>query len=76
MYISIDPYDLYEDLTSSEKQYLAHCLAQDGYLTGADFGGTIELLEDVLYRIKYKGLDQDKSAIEVLESILESSKYL
>lgn len=76
MYINIDPYDLYEDLSSSEKQELAHCLAQDGYLTGRGDSATIKLLEDALYRIKYKGLDQDKSAVEVLESILESSEYL
>lgn len=76
MYISVDPYDLYCDLGIEEKRELTSYLIQDGYLTGADFDGTIELLENALYRIKYKGLDQDKSAVDVLESILESLKYL
>lgn len=78
MYVNvyIDASEFYYDLTASEKSELLRWLVDDGF-TLDDMPGNPDIIEHIkeqIYRIKYKGLDSDKTTVEILEGILAKAE--
>ena len=82
MYVSVDvdldPAEFYESLDYSEKRDVLCWLMDDGILPEDDesFDKTIENIKEQIYRLQYRGLDSEKSAVEILETILEKADRL
>lgn len=76
MYVSVDV-DLdvegvYESLNDYEKTEMVSFLREDGLLPSQEEDAKLgEVIRDAIYRLKYRGLDSDKSTVEILETILD-----
>jgi DNA-binding transcriptional regulator YhcF (GntR family) len=78
MYVSVDVdldvESVYDSLSEHEKTEIIYFLREDGMLPSQEEDARLEeAIREAVYRLKYRGLDSEKTAVEILEVILEKA---
>lgn len=76
--IAIDAGEFYSELDDYEKSNILTWLMEDGFFPDEDpsMSTYIDDIKERIYRLKYRGLDSEKTTVEILEEILEKAENL